>query len=396
MSWGSMFVHNDDVYFVGVNHPLENLIIRKSTNNGVTWTSASNSTNGVLRQKSGPLGYHTAPVPVVIADGRVWRAFEDNGAPGSGVWPSKYRAGLMSAPVDADLLDASNWTFTNMIESDEHWLPYVPTAPYLGGYFTGWLEGNAVVGPDGKVVNVLRVDVEPGRPEYAAIARAQDTETLTFNPSEDIVSMPGGTKKFSIRYNQDTGTYWTLANIVNEDNYDFNERPATIRNTLAVLQSTDLTDWVVEEIVLQDLSDPENIGFQYVDWQFDGRDIIALSRTSFPDGLGGAANFHDSNFITFHRFEDVLPALAIAGDLDGDGFVGVDDLNIVLVNWNQNVTAGASELGDPSGDGFVGVDDLNEVLINWNAGAPPTISVPEPAGLSLLGLITASLILRRP
>lgn len=395
MAWGGMFVHDDDVYFVGVNHPLENLVIRKSTNNGATWSAATNTSNGILRQKAGALGYHTAPVPVVIADGRVWRAYEDNGAPGVGVWPSKYRAGLMSAPVDSDLLDSSNWTFTNLIESDEHWLPYAPSAPYLGGYFTGWLEGNAVVGPDGKVVDVLRIDVEPGRPEYAAIARAQDTTTLTFDHTQDVVEMPGGTKKFSIRYNEDTGTYWTLANIVNEDNYDFDERPATIRNTLAVMQSTDLTDWVVEDIVLQDLSDPENIAFQYVDWQFDGRDIIALSRTAFPDGLGGAANYHDANFITFHRFEDVLSALAIAGDLDGDGFVGIADLNIVLGHWNQNVDPGNLLLGDSSGDGFVGIEDLNEVLGNWNAGAPPASHLPEPASLTLLCIVYGGMMLRR-
>ncbi|GAB4190928.1 MAG: hypothetical protein Kow00105_05130 [Phycisphaeraceae bacterium] len=61
----------------------------------------------------------------------------------------------------------------------------------------------------------------------------------------------------------------------------------------------------------------------------------------------------------------------IAGDLDGDGFVGIADLNIVLGNWNQNVTAGSLAEGDPSGDGFVGIEDLNTVLGNWNAGTSP-------------------------
>ena len=78
--------------------------------------------------------------------------------------------------------------------------------------------------------------------------------------------------------------------------------------------------------------------------------------------------------------------LALPGDLDGDGFVGITDLNIVLGNWNTNVTAGDSLLGDPSGDGFVGIEDLNAVLGNWNAGVPPTYAVPEPASLMLFGL----------
>ncbi len=75
----------------------------------------------------------------------------------------------------------------------------------------------------------------------------------------------------------------------------------------------------------------------------------------------------------------------IPGDLDGDGFVGLDDLDIVLNNWNQNVTAGDASLGDINGDGFVGLDDLDIVLNNWNTGTPPSGSaIPEPGSLALL------------
>lgn len=81
-------------------------------------------------------------------------------------------------------------------------------------------------------------------------------------------------------------------------------------------------------------------------------------------------------------------AVSLEGDLDGDGFVGIADLNIVLGNWNQNVVPVGDPLqGDPTGDGFVGIADLNTVLGNWNAGTPPIPSaVPEPASLALLGL----------
>ena len=74
------------------------------------------------------------------------------------------------------------------------------------------------------------------------------------------------------------------------------------------------------------------------------------------------------------------------GDLNGDGFVGIDDLNLVLANWNQNVVPGLRLKGDPNADGFVGIDDLNLVLGNWNQGTPPAQqhNIPEPATVTIL------------
>jgi beta-glucanase (GH16 family) len=85
----------------------------------------------------------------------------------------------------------------------------------------------------------------------------------------------------------------------------------------------------------------------------------------------------------------------IIGDLNGDGFVGALDLNLILGAWNASITPGAAV--DPSGDGYVGIEDLNIVLGAWNTGIPPsaTINIPEPASATGLLLVLAPGTLRR-
>jgi hypothetical protein len=90
------------------------------------------------------------------------------------------------------------------------------------------------------------------------------------------------------------------------------------------------------------------------------------------------------------------PPLPLPGDINGDGFVGIADLNILLANWNQQVPKGNRSQGDLAGigDGFVGIDDLNYLLTLWNTGNPPATGgtvVPEPTTCLLVfgGLVLA-------
>ena len=143
------------------------------------------------------------------------------------------------------------------------------------------------------------------------------------------------------------------------------------------------------ELLRSDLSN--DLTFDFIPVTTDG---TFTTQDVYPSlGIFDPLTQTEGEFFTYD--ENFVPT-GLDGDLDSDGFVGINDLNIVLAAWNQNVPP-ADMRADPSGDGFVGIDDLNEVLGNWNAGTPPTggAAVPEPTTLALLGIGGAALLRRR-
>jgi hypothetical protein len=287
--WSSLFVHQDALYLMGAGKQYGNTVIRRSDDGGRTWTEPKDRNSGLLLDDG---QYHCSPQPVLVHNGRIWRAMEDgrNGL----IWGLRFRAFMMSAPVDADLLHADSWTCSNRVARDPQW---------LDGKFGGWLEGNAVATPEGQVVNVLRVDYPTGGGKAAIVQISDDGRTATFDPETGFVDLPGGSTKFTIRFDPASKHYWSLANWVPERHLDQGRKPAATRNTLALIRSADLRNWQVRSIEAYH-PDPEKHGFQYPDWQFDGDDLVAVSRTAYDDGLGGAHNFHDANYLTFHRIAD--------------------------------------------------------------------------------------------
>lgn len=285
--WSTLFVHQNSLYLLGTDREYGRLVIRRSGDGGRTWTEPKDKKTGLLRDDH---EYHTAPMPILEKGGRLWRGIERRDPPTG--WGANFKAGMMSAPVGADLLNAASWTMTNFLASRREWNQ---------GDMEAWLEGNAVETLNGQIGLILRVHTL-GMTEKAAILKVDQLEQkLSFDSAAGFVKLPGGAKKFTIRREEPNGAYWTLATFA--EPVPGRRTPASFRNRLCLLRSDDLTNWEVRKTLLDH---PDNVkhGFQYVDWLFDGDDIIAVCRTAYDDGFDGAHAAHDANYLTFHRFTD--------------------------------------------------------------------------------------------
>jgi hypothetical protein len=269
--WGKLFVHQGVLYILGTRHEYGDVLIRRSNDGGKTWTEPDTPATGLLRKGR----YHCAPCRILIHNGRLWRSMEQFTG---GDW-GNFQALVMSIPMDADLLHADNWTFSEPLPKQNDF---------------SWLEGNVILNSEKEIVNMLRTN--NGGDDKAAIVHVSENGTkLQFDPSTDWIDMPGGGVKFTIRYDKQTERYWSI--VSKQTN------PKAYRNNLILVSSSDLRDWQEESPLLYH-PDSEKHAWQYIDWLFEGEDIIFVSRTAFDDGLGGAHRAHDANYLTFHRIEN--------------------------------------------------------------------------------------------
>jgi len=285
MYWATLFTAKGALWLLGTERQDGPIVLRRSDDEGTTWTAAKGPRSGRLFDDA---RYHGAPTPALIAKERIWRGFE---RVGPGGWGKCFEAFLLSAPLDADWLDARHWRRTNAHGFDP---------ALLGGRFGGWCEGNAVEGPGGVVHDLLRVHVQD-LPEHAGVLKAGDVGTTLAGPGEDsFPAFPGGCKKFTVRRHPKDGHWWTLANVADRRRADVTiERT---RNVVALVRSVDFRNWETRAILLSH-PDVHRHGMQYVDWIFSGDDMLAVARTAWDDAHGGARSQHDANHITFHRVE---------------------------------------------------------------------------------------------
>ena len=155
--WSSLFVHRGAVYLLGASQQYGSIVIRRSEDGGNTWTHPADESSGLLFRggpyREGP-NYHCAPVPVLEAGGRLYRAFEDCDPC---QWPAGFQALVISADAGADLLRAASWRMSNKLPYDPAWNP-----PAWGPLQApGWLEGNMVAGARRRAVGHPALQLHP-------------------------------------------------------------------------------------------------------------------------------------------------------------------------------------------------------------------------------------------
>uniref|UniRef100_A0A061QXP3 Glycosyl hydrolase n=1 Tax=Tetraselmis sp. GSL018 TaxID=582737 RepID=A0A061QXP3_9CHLO len=178
--WSTLFYHRGNLYVFGTTQQYGDVVIRRSTDGGHTWTEPLGPRSG--RLTSGQR-WHCAPTPVVEHQGRLWRAFE---AFPMGCWALSFRAAVWSASSDSDLLDRASWTVSCS-------LPFPRWSLRAG---LGWLEGNVCVDKHNRIVSIMRLhNLIDG---YAAMLDvATDGSKVSVRR---VINFPGGCKKFTIRF----------------------------------------------------------------------------------------------------------------------------------------------------------------------------------------------------
>ncbi len=340
----SLFVHNGDLYLLGTYKEGGQNVIRKSTDNGSTWTEAVDSQTGLLGQ--GGLG--TPNNPVVIYD-RIW---------------SGATRQLFSAPVNADLLKASSWTITNSPSETGH--------PF-GDDWQGWTEGQAVASPQTGVYVLPKIRALPHTARIKAVSPTN--VSFTASAAHAFPDLPGGEKKFGAGYDEVSGKFYILSNPVLAVHAGIIE-PELTRTAAAVVTSRDLINWQVEKIFLF----TENIdngsfgeGFQYFNFAIDGNDLAVVSRTAFDVGSGERQppRGHDSNLMTFHmieNFRNLSPEHILVLDTNNDQvlrFEITDHQDAPLGSFTLGSSFDGAPLSSPDA---IGQAQNGDVYISEQAG----------------------------
>ncbi len=279
--WGKLFVHKNELYMLACSTEYGDLLIGKSTDGGKTFSAPVSLLRG-LNGKNGSCGVHKNPQNMLTYGGRLYGTLE------WGSWKNAdyyHAAMVMSCDEDADLLAPESWHFSEPLRYDPTWKGTASDG------IKGNIEGTLCIAPDGKLYNLMRYQTAEKK-ILAYLVNTEDTDApLSYSHAIDF---PANLSKFMIKKDEMSGKYYSVATRRIDE-------PQTRRNLLSLMVSDDLKNWnVVYDLIDKRNEDPDKIGFQYVDFEIEGGDIIFLCRTA----INGANSYHNSNYQTFHRIKN--------------------------------------------------------------------------------------------
>ena len=276
----STFEHRGDLYIIGDERGGSRGAIVRSTDGGRTWSDPVK----LLAD------FRNSPSHVEKSRGRIWIGFENA--------PRPHYVNVLSASEDSDLMDPDSWVATNnRIERNGN-------------------EPDMVLDRDGWPIVVTKggLKVKASSPTEASVVGE--------------FSLPGSGSKYSMKYDPVSDKWWALTS--------YSPIEGNVRTGITLFSSDDLENWSQERVVIQGTSTQFH-GFNYPFFQFDGDDIVFVSRTAWPTELGQAQRWHDATMLSFHRVQN------FRGDTPTNPVCSlVPYLNINDEGWNRVGTASVS------------------------------------------------------
>ncbi len=269
------------LYSLGCDGVGGSLAVQKSTDGGAIW-----SANHILFNASETEdGYHGGSSPFVEKNGRLYRAMGDRG--GSGTWSVL----LLSMDLSDDPCDPASWTMSNKLYWNTSWLSATSTR---------WEEPALIKKADGSLAIIARIDGTTAK-EYAALIDVNSDTSISFNK---VFAMPGSAKRMTIAYDATSGKYWSLVSPIYSNTASlYGLNPSQNRNSMVLISSTDLVNWTRERTCIYS-DNAFNNSYHYIDWRFDGDDLVSVFRCSADEERGLPLNYHDSNALGYFRVQN--------------------------------------------------------------------------------------------
>lgn len=290
-----------------------NLYIRKSINNGVSWTN--------LTLLNSAYWWHYAPNRVIKLGTKRYLSPQVYVNPNAenDPWISRaYATVVASIDESLDPLIPANWTFSNVLTWNHTLLPspYNATSPY--SIHAHYMESELVLHPTDSnllyVISRFNNNSSLDKAFYKTYNIA--TNTISFNYS-NIIDLPGGSSfKFSVQRCPYTNKYLLMAGDTESYAGDyitaFGGNPFgnfRSRLSLFVADNPISGNWTRLKTLLWDDLFPDDLlaslnttGFQYPAFEIKGVDIHAMIRVAY----NGAPNEHDSNRMWYLKIPNYL------------------------------------------------------------------------------------------